>query len=154
MSAREPSRKRLLRPETPPVHQTVIPLPFILFPAAIPTTFVSLPFLHPPPSLPCNYLPAHNYNRRNAPTRDTPRPMLFLPAVACFFRCNQIARNCKNEKTEESPKSQLSVDFRDCERRFLSKTRSMLDVNLEDNYYVMYHLHLVFKSRRERAGIM
>lgn len=26
----------------------------------------------------------------------------------------------------------------------------MLDVNLEDNYYVMYHLHLVFKSRIER----
>lgn len=46
MNARR-SRKRPLRPETPPVHQTVIPLLLIPFPAATPTTFVSLPFLLP-----------------------------------------------------------------------------------------------------------
>jgi len=89
---REKASERPLRPETPPVHQTIIPLLLILFPAAIPTTFVSL--------LQCNYLPEHNYNRRNTPIQDIYWPTQFSVTLICL-NSTELYLITGNEKLEQ-----------------------------------------------------
>lgn len=50
----EHGRKRLPRPETPPVRHAVIPLLFVLFPTVYPDVFRE--------RSPVGHLPGHNYN--------------------------------------------------------------------------------------------
>lgn len=82
MNAKGP-RKRPLRPETPPVRQTVIPLLPILFLAATSTTFVSLPFLLPRATTYLHIITIGETPRREIP-HDRRRRVLFPGA-------NQIA---------------------------------------------------------------
>lgn len=94
MNARRP-RKRPLRPETPPVRQAVIPLLPILFPAATPTTFVSLPFLLPNAT---TYLYIIIIER-NTPMWDIPWPAPFLATIV-FLNATESYVITGNEKAE------------------------------------------------------